>query len=178
MARPSPDSKEKTHLRVGVITRPHGVRGELKVRLFNEQSAALSAVTHLVVVPESGEARRCEIESVRGNPKGLILALVEVTSKQEADAMRGAMLWVERTQLDPLEEGEYYLVDLVGCSVVLNGKSIAVVTDVRPDPSVDTMVLEMKDGSFAEVPIVDAWVGGVDVEGRVVELLSEDGIIS
>jgi ribosomal 30S subunit maturation factor RimM len=48
---------------------------------------------------------------------------------------------------------------------------------VRPDPSVDTMILTMNDGSRAEVPIVDAWVGEVDTTDRTVKLLNDDGII-
>ncbi len=177
MPADSSPSKNETHLLVGVITRPHGVRGELKLRLFNEESSALDQATHVVVEPERGETRLSEIESVRGNVRGLILALSDVNSREEAEAMRGAKLWVARSTLEPLEPGQYYLVDMIGCAVRLRDDVIAVVKDVRPDPSVDTMVLQMNDGSIAEVPIVDAWVGEVDVQARTVELLSEDGII-
>jgi len=169
---------EKTHLQVGVITKPHGVRGEMKVRLYNEQSESLVGANHVVVQALNGQARLMEIESVRGNAKALILALAGVDTCDQAEAMRGSKLWVDRNTLDPLSPGEYYLVDLVGCSLLLDGQSIATVCDVRPDPSVDTMILTMADGSTAEVPIVDAWVGKVDMEGRTVQLLSEDGIIT
>lgn len=169
--------KSTTHLKIGAITRPHGVRGELKARLFNEESSALWDVSHVVLEGPKGDARRCEIRSVRGSPKGPILDLVGVVGRDSADALRGYTIWVERSALEPLSEGEYYLVDMVGCEVFLDGNVYARVVDVRPDPSVDTMVIETTLGKRAEVPIVDVWVGAVDVSARRVELLSEDGVI-
>lgn len=171
------DDHERTHLRVGEVARPHGIRGELKVRLDYEGSRALDGAQSVVVVPRRGEAERRTVESVRGNAKGLILALEGVETREDADALRGAVLWVSRESQPPLAPGEYYLVDLVGCDVVLAGQVMARVKQVRPDPSVDTMVIELADGALGEVPIVDAWVGEVDIARRRVELLSEDGII-
>lgn len=173
---PPPD-KSTTHLKIGVVTRPHGVRGELKVRMFHEESEALQEVTHVVLESPKGEANRYEIRSVRGNSKTPIVDLFGVEGRDGADALRGCSIWVERGALPPLETGEYYLVDLVGCDVYLNGIVYAKVTDVRPDPSVDTMVIRLESGKKADVPIVDAWVGNVDIEARRVELLSEDGVI-
>lgn len=171
------DEHTKTHLQIGTIARPHGVRGEFKVRLHFEGSTALFESSHVVVVPGRGEARRYIVESVRGSNKGPILALEGIVGRDAADELRGAQVWVERAALAPLEDGEYYLVDLVGCAVFLDEAQIAVVKQVRPDPSVDTMILEMKDGSTAELPIVDAWLKSVDVEAKKVELDSLDGLI-
>lgn len=167
----------QTHLQIGVITRPHGVRGELKVRLHNEESDALLAVTTLLVKPQRGAPLSLAVEGVRGSSKGPIITLAGVVGRDAADALRGAELWVERASLEPLEEGEYYLVDLIGCQVVFAEQVIAQVTDVRPDPSVDTMLLRMKDGRSAEMPIVEAWVGQVDIAQKKIHLSSEDGII-
>jgi len=172
------EDKNKTHLQVGVIGRPHGLRGEVKLHLHFEGSTSLDAVEYVVLEPEKGPAQRLQLESVRGSAKGPILAFVDVAGREGAEALRGAKVWIERAAAPPLEDGEYYLVDLVGCDVSLEGKSIAKVTGVRPDPSVDTMILKLMDGEVAEVPIVEAWVGEVDVNAKTVELLSEDGLIT
>jgi 16S rRNA processing protein RimM len=160
-----------------LITRPHGVRGELKVKLFNEDSDALSCASHLVVEPPRGRPEKIAIASVRGSSRGPILALQGVAGHEAAEALRGARLWVERSVLPELSEGEYYLVDLVGCAVILEGSTLGRVEAVRPDPSVDTMIIALEDGRKIEQPIVDAWVGTVDMQARTVELLSQDGWI-
>lgn len=171
------DSKRATHLEVGVITRPHGVRGELKVRLHFEGSQALGNAEHLVLESPKGDAQKFVVESVRGSSKGPILALVGVDGREAAELLRGHTIWVERALLPPLEEGEYYLVDLVGCSLCCEGTSLGRISAVRPDPSVDTMVVQLSDGTTGEVPIVDAWVGEVDLQARTVQLNSLDGLI-
>lgn len=147
------------------------------MRLFNEDSSALWDVTHIIVESPKGDARRFLVKSVRGSAKGPILDLEGVVGRDAADGLRGYTIWVERLALEPLGEGEYYLVDMIGCEVLLEGKPYARVVDVRPDPSVDTMVLLLPSGKRAEVPIVAAWVGAVDVKARRVQLLSEDGVI-
>jgi 16S rRNA processing protein RimM len=177
MKRVSEVDRNSTHLQVGIITRPHGVRGELKVRLHNEDSTSLPQVTHLVVEDTKGVATRYEIESLRGSNKGPILALAGVHGMEAADALRGAKIWIERTAIEALSPGEYYLVDLIGCTVRFEGKPFARVTEVRADPSVDTMVLALEAGGVSELAIVDAWVGEVSIENRTVELLSLDGLI-
>lgn len=169
--------RNKTHLEVGIIAKPHGVRGELKVRLHNEDSTSLDEVTHVIVEPAKGEVVRYEVESVRGSSKGPILALRGIDSMEAANNLRTAKIWVERAAVSALEPGEYYLVDLVGCQVELDGKLFATVQSVRPDPTVDTMVVKLLDGSLADVPLVDAWVGQVDISARKVQLLSTDGLI-
>lgn len=171
------EDRNQTHLEVGIIARPHGIRGELKVRMHFEESDALDEVDAVILEPERGVAQRYEVESVRGNAKGPILALREVVGREAADALRNAKIWVERSAVPPLEPGEYYLVDLVGCEVKLEGQVYGKVIRVRPDPSVDTMVVVLSDGDEAELPIVSAWVGQVDIAAKTVELLSEDGII-
>lgn len=171
------DDKGTTHLQIGVIARPHGVRGELKARLHFEGSTALWEASTLILEDAQGKAQRFEVESVRGTAKGPILALANVHSCDGAEALRGATIWVERSALPALSDGEYYLVDLVGCGVFCDGKKVGRVVSVRPDPSVDTMVLVLEDGSSAEMPIVDVWLEQVDVENKRVELRSLDGLI-
>lgn len=169
--------KNKTHLEIGIIAKPHGIRGELKVRLHNEDSTSLDEVTHVIVEPAKGEVVRYEVERVRGNSKGLILALSGVDTMEAANDLRGAKLWVDRAAVSALEPGEYYLVDLVGCQVELDGKPFATVQSVRPDPTVDTMVIKLLDGTVADVPLVEAWVGEVDIGAKKIQLLSTDGLI-
>lgn len=169
--------RPESHLELGVLGRPHGIGGELKVRLHHSESTALSEVDELIVVKAGAPAKRLSVLSLRGSAKGPIIRFAGVGERSAAEALVGAVLWVERSEVAPLEAGEYYLVDLIGCEVFLYGRPFAKVTGVRPDPSVDTMQLLLSDGRKAEMPINEAWVGKVDVQEQRVEILSDDGII-
>lgn len=164
-------------LEIGVIGRPHGVRGEVKVRLHFEGSQALEHAQRVLVDPVGGSPRHFDVEAVRGRGKQPILAFSGIEERDAAEQLRGAVVWVERSALPPPEPDEYYLVDLVGCRVILEGREIGVVEAVRPDPSVDTMVIRLASGKRAEQPIVDVWMGKVDVEQKTVELIDDGGLV-
>lgn len=171
------EAADRGFLWVGKIARPHGVHGELKVRLFFEESVALDSTERVTLRSPKGALRECAVEAVRGTRKAPILALVEVRSREDAEALRDYDVLVERSALPPLEPGEYYLADVVGCDVFVSDRRIARVVAVRPDPSVDTLVLEDEAGKRFEQPLLDHFVARVDVGGRRVELASEDGLI-
>lgn len=172
----SPALKAK-FLEIGVLTKPHGLAGELKLRLHNEQSDALDGLVRIVVEPARGEPRRFEVQSVRGGGREKIIRLAGVEGRDAADQLRGVKVWVERALLPQLEPGEYYLVDLIGCSVVLEGETLGSVRSVRADPTVDTLVLQLRDGTQAELPLIDTWVGPFDAVRRELSLKSDDGLI-
>lgn len=170
-------AEEATLLQIGVIARPHGIRGELKVHLHHEEGESLWQVESLILESAAGKRRSYVIESVRGTPKGPILALEAVQTREAAEELRGALVWVERSQLPALGEGEYYLADLIGAQVYLAEQLLGQVVQVRPDPSVDTLVLEKVGGGKAELPLLDHWIETVDVQKKRIELLSDDGLI-
>jgi 16S rRNA processing protein RimM len=84
---------------------------------------------------------------------------------------------VPRDRLPPPEQGEYYLCDLVGATVRTSSRIVGEVTEVRVHPSVDTLVIRAPDGKLFEQVIAEPWIESVDVEAKLVELSSEDGLI-
>lgn len=169
-------SMEET-LEIGVITKPHGIRGEVKVKLHFEGSDALDVASKVQLVHADGKRSWHGIDHARASGKGMLLALEGVATMNDAEALRGVTVHVLRSELPALEEGEYYLADLVGCTVYSSGAPLGVVREVRPDPSIDTLVIETPSGEILEQPVSDAWVGPVDVAQKRVELLNEDGLI-
>jgi 16S rRNA processing protein RimM len=164
-------------LEIGVVVKPHGIRGELKVKLHFEGSDSLASADSVLLRHTDGRVTSHALESVRASGKTTLLMLEGVSSMNAAEALREAVVLVKRSALPALEDGEYYLVDLVGCEVFLAGALLGVVRAVRPDPSVDTLVIETPTGETVEQPLGDAWVGAVDVSARRVELLNDDGLI-
>jgi 16S rRNA processing protein RimM len=169
-------SEPGDEMRLGIIGRPHGVLGAVFVHLHHAGSDALDHLGSLTLV--QGKKRRSyAVKSVRPSGKSHVVQLDGVNSREAATELTGAELWAPRTELPALEPGEYYLVDLVGCEVELCGEVIGSVESVRADPSVDTMRIALKKGGFAEQPIVDHWVSGVDIAQRRVTLANDDGLI-
>ena len=102
------------YLSVGAIAGPHGVRGQFKVKLFAETPAALEQYGALQT--DGGRALKLSVKSV--NSKGfVIVSALGVTSRKEAEALRGMLLTTSRASLPDLAEDELYHADLLGAAV-------------------------------------------------------------
>lgn len=125
----------------------------------------------------SGERRTLGVESLRPAGKGLLVKLAGIDDRNAADALRGARVLVERSELPALDEGEAYLVDLVGAQVVAPDGVVGEVVRVETHPTVDTLVIRRPDGSLVEQALAPAFIARLDVPNRTVELANRDGLI-
>lgn len=165
-------------LEVGRITRPHGLHGELKVRLYWRASRALEQTAQVRVVPSGRPGRVFRIGAVRRAARQIVLVKLEgVADLAQAEQLRGSLLEVEREWLPALGEGEYYLVDLIGARVLVGDQELGRVVDIQSYPTVDAMVIRTESGQLREQPMLDCWLEQVDVETGLVRLTSTEGLI-
>jgi 16S rRNA processing protein RimM len=165
-----------TWIELGVIAKPHGVRGEVRVHVFNPDSTLLRELDEVFLIGDEGdEPSLVEIESTRQGPKGLLMWLAGVSSREDAEALRGYTLCVPREALPELEEGEYYHADLIGLQAFDGDEAIGEITDVIDYPSAECLKIE-RPGGYIEVPMLPKWLERVDVERGRVHLKDLDDI--
>lgn len=167
-------------LPIGRVARAHGLRGELRVELFHAESDALEQVPEIWLSSElesAVAAQKYAVEWARPVPKAFLVKLAGVSERNGAEALRGRSVWVERALLPASSPGEYYLIDLVGATVIGPDGPVGIVTQVATHPSVDALVIATPDGRTLEQPLLDHWVHRVSVADKLVELTSLDGLI-
>ena len=98
---------------LAAIAGAHGVRGEVRLKLFGEGAESLRAFS----VFDAG-GRKLTLKSVRPVNQGAVATFAEVTDRSAAEALRGTVLTVPRSALPPLGAGEYYHHDLIGLPCV------------------------------------------------------------
>ena len=103
---------------VGAISGAFGVRGEVRVKSFCAEPEAVASYGPLW--SEDG-ARSFTIKITRGVPGGLAARLSGVSTKEEADALRGVALYADRSRLPHLPDDEFYHADLIGLVVTDTG---------------------------------------------------------
>jgi 16S rRNA processing protein RimM len=128
-------------------------------------------------VLENGSERPLRLEHARPSGRFAIVRFEGVTDRDQAIALRGARVLVDRSNLPELAEGEYYLVDLVGLEVRGPDGKVGEVLDVSVNPSVNSVSVKLADGRVADVPLLPHWVRRVSVEERVLELATLDALI-
>ncbi len=164
-----PDVSTSELVELAAIVRPHALRGELVIKPFNPHSELLASLREVLLRAPTGETRRHEVLAVRGAGDTALLSLRGIDTREQAEALRGSLLCVERARLPPLEEGEYYLVDLPGLQVrTPSGEVIGYVEDVIEYPSASCLVV-LANGVVREVPELPRYLPEVRVaDGFVV----------
>ena len=153
------------------------MRGEIRVALHWAQSDSISHVDEVVLTAKGRTLGTFGIRAARPIDRAVLLSLVGIEDRERAESLRGASVSVAREALPPLEDGEYYLCDLVGASVVSPEGPVGEVVEVRMHPSVDTLVIRSPDGVLCEQAIADPWIAAVDVAKGRIELTTKDGLV-
>ena len=142
---------------LAAIAGAHGVRGEVRLKLFGEGAEALRAFS----VFEAGD-RKLTLKSVRPANQGAVATFAEITDRSGAEALRGTVLTVPRSALPPLGEGEYYHHDLLGLPCVsTDGSAVGEVVAIDNFGAGDILEIKKPDGKRFMVPMnaqaVPAW---------------------
>ncbi|HEX4352308.1 MAG TPA: ribosome maturation factor RimM [Polyangiales bacterium] len=159
---------------LGAVVGTHGLRGELRVKQHNLDSELLLELGE-ILLRQAGAVRLVEIAAARAGAKGLLVKLVGVDSIEAAEPLRGAELCVPRSALPPLEDGEFYHVDLEGLAVETpDGGAVGKVEHVHEYPASEVLRVRTDAGVW-EVPMREPYFVSVDLEaGRVVVDRLED----
>jgi 16S rRNA processing protein RimM len=141
---------------MAVIGAPHGVRGEVRVRSFTAEAAALGAYGPL----QDENGRTFEVVSVRPAKEVSIVRIKGVATREEAEALNGVALFIERSALPPdLEEEEFYHADLIGLAVRdEEGAEVGTVVAIHDFGAGDILEVKRKGGSSAMIPFTRAAV--------------------
>ncbi|MGB7267975.1 MAG: ribosome maturation factor RimM [Albidovulum sp.] len=100
---------------VGAVAGAFGVKGEVRLKSFCAEPAAIADYAPLY--NEDG-SRSFTVTLTRGLNDGLVARLSGITTKEEADALRGLSLFTDREKLPNLPDDEFYHTDLVGLDVL------------------------------------------------------------
>lgn len=169
-------------LLMGRIWRAHGLQGEVKVIPETDEPERFEDLPVVFIGRTPSTAEPLDVESVRyqSAKKGtlVILKLDTVDSKDDADALREAMVYARLDDVPPLEEDEYFLHDLIGLRAVLeDGEEIGVVDSVMELPAQDLLVISRKDRKPALVPAVSEFVVNIDLDAGQILIRPIEGLL-
>lgn len=159
---------EPRYLAVGRVSRPHGVRGELRVEVLTDYPGRLGQHAYFYLAsPDSPEiVRRYPVEKLRRHKEVLLLKLGGCDDRNGAEELRGQLVQIPTEEAAPLEEGEYYDFQLIGVKVEAeSGESLGQVVEVLKTGANDVYIVR---GPWGEVllPAVKDVVLRLDIEAR------------
>jgi 16S rRNA processing protein RimM len=171
---------EERLLNVGKIVNTHGIRGEVKVYPQTDFPDVRFRTGNrlLMVNPENGSTVSVEIANAREQKNMFVVKLKGFEDINEAEKYKGWELKVSDSERVPLDEGEYYVRDIIGCSVVTDeGETLGVIADVLSPGANDVWVVKRAKGKELLLPVIDDVVLEVNVPSRTVKVHLMEGLL-
>ena len=137
------------------LSKSHGLKGELRIILFNEESRVLKSNQIVFLNNNQNSISDYKIEYIKYAIKNNRIKFFEIDTKDDADKLKGLSLNVPRDELPQLNTGEYYLFDLIEFNILDEFKNkYGIVVDVLEFPSNNVLVVH-SEGKEHLIPIID-----------------------
>ncbi|MBD5092153.1 MAG: 16S rRNA processing protein RimM [Clostridiales bacterium] len=149
----------KSEFEIAKVVKPRGLKGEMKVEFYSSDVARLSKLKHVKLRDTQYEVEKLTPEGQYGFVK-----LKGIDSIEAAEAMRGQLIFARREDLPSLSEDKFYIVDIIGLSVIVDGGVVGTISDVLQYGSADVYVVKSAQGSFS-FPALKQVIKEIDVKG-------------
>lgn len=164
-------------LLVGKVSRLHGFKGELSLKLDYDLPYDYESMD-MLFIDQNGKAVPYFISSMRFTPKGFALVFLEgIEDEQSAKRLTGSELFLPKTEMDEMEEGAYLSHQLIGYEVVDEGHgSVGKIDDVIEHPGNVLLRITRIEGEVL-IPLIDEFVVNVDQAKAIVHVKTPEGLI-
>lgn len=155
-----------TQLRVGRLTKAHGLKGAIKVELYTdapERRFVPGAVFTLQVPTASPwHGKTLELIELKWFNSHPVAFFKDVTDRTAAESLIKAILWIEQDPAEAPEEDAWFDHQLVGLTVLRDGVKVGTVSQIDHFPAQDLLTVDTPSGDVL-VPFVKAIVSSVDI---------------
>lgn len=171
----SSPADEPVFVIVGKFRKPHGVRGEIRMSVLTDYPELLSPGKTIYV----GQGYRpLTIKSLRWHGGDLLLALEELPDRTAVEVYRNIMVAMNSQDIPDLPEGEYYLHELVGLAVVLDGGTpLGRLKEILVTGANDVFLVETPEGKEILLPDIADVVREIDLEHGIIRVTPLDGLL-
>ena len=158
------------YLRIGVLTSTHGVKGEISVYPTSDDLERFRTLEECFFKIKN-EMQPVKVTGCKFKKNMPVLKFEGIDDIDSIEKYKGVELYVDREHAIPLEEGEFYLADIIGFDVVSEGSKIGVIEDYFDNAADQTiLVVKCPDGSTKYIPDLEEFVLGVNFEDNTVDV--------
>lgn len=161
------------YFEIGQIVNTSGLKGEIKIKPFTDDITKFETLK-TIYISLKNELKEFEIEKVRYSKNMVFLKLKGIDTIEEAEGYRNLYLKIHRDSTKKLEQGSYYIVDIIGCNVYTEQEEVlGNIVDVFQTGSNDVYVVKNEEGRQILLPAIKEVIKEVDIENKriIVNLL-------
>lgn len=161
------------NLEIGQIVNTFGIKGMVKVKPFTDDIRRFDELK-TVYVEKNSTKTEYEIEEVKYHKDMVLIKFKGIDKVEQAEMLRNSYLTVSRDSVEKLEEGRYYIVDLLGLEVYTDEQVLlGTLEDIFNTGSNDIYVVKDKQGKQILLPAIQDVIKQIDIENKkiIVHLL-------
>lgn len=165
--------KTKETVLIGKVGSPVGIKGEVRITLYAQDSTNLKEGKVLLLERGTVPPVPMQIKRLRYQKDRPVIKLEGIDDRNAAEAIRDMRVSIFADDLEELPEGEHYVRDLIGCRVVdtaAGGREVGVLRDVIQNTAQSVLDVETAEGKSVLIPAVDAFLRNIDEEAGVIEV--------
>ena len=167
----------KPYLELGQIVNVKGLKGEIKVNPFTENINRFETLNKILIKLKN-EIKEYEIEKVSYHKNQVILKLKGIDTIEAAETLRNYYILINRKDLEPLEEGKYYIADLIGLDVYTDeGALLGKIIDIYNTGANDIYTVKNLEGKELLLPAIKEVVKQVDLQNEKIIVHILKGLI-
>lgn len=149
-------------IQVATLGKAQGIKGEMKINLIGGDTDKFAVYDKITV-----GAKEFVIESFKTLTNGNFIKLIGVDDRNSAEKLTNSSVYIEKNKV-PREEGEYFISDLIGCEIVIDGKALGMLSDVLQTGAADVYVVK-GDKPFM-FPALKKVLKNIDTANKAIEL--------
>lgn len=149
-------------IQVATLGKAQGIKGEMKINLIGGDADKFAVYDKIIV-----GTKEFAIESFKSLTNGNFVKLVGVDDRNSAEKLTNSSVYVEK-YIVPREDGEYFISDLIGCEIVIDGNIQGVLSDVLQTGAADVYVV--KAAKPFMFPALKKVLKNIDIANKVIEL--------
>ncbi len=154
-------------LKIGLIVKPQGVKGEVKVQPLTDDIARFKKLKSVLI---DGKSFTVERATLAGNT--VFLALQGIYDRDIAESLRGKFISVAREDAVKLPKDNYFIADIIGCKLYAEDELIGEVIDVFSSRT-DVFTVKLVDGKIMRFPFLKDLLISVDVDNKKITVKSK-----
>lgn len=167
---------DPNYMLIGRVLRPHGVYGEVRVEILTSVPEYFNS-ERLYLGRRPSALTPYDVEDVRFHQEKVLLKLATIDDRDVADSLRNLWVYMDRQNSIPLEEGEFYLYQLVGMKVITDeGEVLGEVTDTLQTGANDVFVVQSSRGEIL-IPDIEEVVLSIDGKQGLITVHIVEGLL-
>lgn len=175
-----PTPSEPQYLLIGEILRPHGVIGEVRMRVITHYPERLPQLKVVYLAPsiDSPQVTPYSIERMRMHQGYALMKFKGIDDRDQADRLRQLVVMVAIGDAIPLDEGEVYLYQLVGLTVQTeSGETLGKLTEVLETGANDVYIIDSPKYGEVLIPATEKTIRSTDINTGIMIVALPDGLL-